>query len=187
MMVIQWLSVARTFRLYIQPIVLGAVFFVAAIAIYATVWNLIIMYNVFPSTPVSASGMVTVTTFLLTTSTFITNQTTTTEATTTKISNQTTTTVLNETVTATRCPAGVTSCAGTGESVVVVVNRPIINTPNFKLGQMPIYVSSMNPPSLNFYHETFYSAVAIICTVYTVTSILSNQKKMKLQQRRFAR
>ena len=188
----------RRLRLYIQPVILGAVFFVTAIAVYATVWNLVIAYNVFPSTPVSASGMVTVTTFLLTTSTFITNQTTTTESTTTRTTNQTATTILNQTVTATMCPAGVTSCTGTGESIAAVANRPIIlfdvptlnfsnwkwNQTSIRIGQIPIYVSSMTPPSLEFYHNTFYGAVGVICAAYIATSILSGRRKMKTQNQR---
>jgi hypothetical protein len=174
----------RRLRLYIQPVILGAVFFVTAIAVYAAVWNLVIAYNVFPSTPVSASGMVTVTTFLLTTSTFITNQTTTTESTTTRTQNQTATTVLNETVTATMCPAGVTSCTGTGESVAVVVNRPVVLIGNLRIGQIPIYNSAMTPPSLEFYHNTYYAAVGVICAAYITTSILSGRRKVKTQNQR---
>jgi hypothetical protein len=128
--------------------------------------------------------MVTVTTFLLTTSTFITNQTTTTESTTTRTTNQTATTFLNQTVTATMCPAGVTSCTGTGESVAVVVNRPVILIGNIRIGNIPIYVSSMNPPSLEFYHNTYYAAVGVICAAYIATSILSNRRKLRLRTQR---
>ena len=84
----------------------------------------------------------------------------------------------------TQCPAGATSCTGTGESVAVVVNRPVILLGDFRLGNIPVFDSNMSPSDLNFYHSTYYSAVAIICVAYAVTSILGNRRKIKIQNRR---
>ena len=157
MMVMLWVFVyART---YLKPIGLGVLIFAVAIIAYVEAWNMVVAYDLVPaSVNGGSSGMVTITTTILTTST---------------ISN--TTTVYNETVTATMCPPGVTSCSGMGEHMDVIVNRPVI--PGVYILTIPVYWSRMSPPYLSFYHDLAYGAIIIITITWTTLGILGARRK----------
>jgi len=164
---------ARTILKYIG---IGILFFSLAIVVYAECWNLAIDYA--PAwTGDGSSGMVTTTITTLATSLYNV-----TEATTT----YTTSTIYNETVTATMCPSGVTSCSGMGEHLDVVVNHPVIPGVSFFI--IPSFWTRMNPPDLNFYHTLAYGAITVITVTYVALGILGarreEQVKRKVPQRR---
>lgn len=155
-------------RTYLKYIGLGLFIFTIAIVVYVEAWNLVVAYDLVPAEANGgSSGMVTVTTTILTTST---------------LSN--TITVYNETVTATMCPSGVTTCSGTSEHLDVVVNHPVI--PGVSFFTIPSYWTRFSPPDLNFYHTLAYSAITIITVTWVTLSILDARRKqtVKAPQRR---
>ena len=171
-MVMLWVFVyARTYLKYIG---LGLLIFTVSIIIYVEAWNLYVDYAP-PETGDGSSGMVTTTVTALTTSLYNV-----TEATTTR----TTSTVYNETYTATMCPSGVTSCAGMGEHVDVIVNHRVI--PYVPYFTIPSYCTRFSPPDLNLYHMLAYSAITIVTITITTILILDARRKeqAKTPQRR---
>ena len=170
-MTFSWFSVANIISIYVKPIGFSVIVLVVTISLYVTAWNIVITYNLVPASTNPNSGMITTTVTKLTTSSYnVTGSTTT----------STTSTIYNETLTATICPTGATSCTGTSESVAVVVNRPLI--PGFYFFTIPVYDSAWNPPSLLFYHNVSFTAMFIVCALWTTLNILDKRRKINAPQ-----
>lgn len=142
---------------------------------YVYAWNLAVNYGLFASPIQGSNGQITVTTTLLTTSTDTIHSTT---------------TMFNETYTATMCPAGVTSCTGESDYAAVVVDHPLIlfnnpfsNTP-VRFADIPVYDSSLSPPYLTIYHNTYFAALTVILTTWAALAILDTRRREQWAKKR---
>lgn len=147
---------------YLYPIILTLIVFISAAGAYVLLWNLVVGYDLIPEQDFTVGGQITVTTTMLTTSTI-----------------QTSTTVFNQTFTGVRCAGGATSCAGMGEHVAVVVNRPLINFAGLRFADIVVYDTSLSQYSLMFYHDLFFASLTTLCATWCALALLTEKRKQE--------